>query len=139
MFGFKKNITTISDIQNLIIKNGQTSAGEIIRDRAINGNLLCQKFLSGAALQIPKEKRTSKLKKDIELFTKLAAENGDPESQFNLALFYTQEVDPSKNTFSEQDIAFLSKAKYWHEQAASRGFAPSIRSLKNIKIALGEV
>lgn len=139
MFGFKKNVTNISDIENLINKLGPAKAGETIRDLAINGNLLCQMFLSGAGLQIPEEERTSKIKQDIELFTKLAAESGDPGSQFNLAVFYTQEVDASNDSFSDQDIAFLRKAKYWHEKAVAQGFAPSIKSLKNIKTALGEV
>ncbi len=138
MFGFTNKVSDIGDIENLFKNYGAARAGEIIRDLAMNKNLLCQIFLSGAGLQVPEENRTSKISQDIELFTKLAAEGGDPGSQFNLALIYTQKVDSSNKTFSKQDIELLHKAKLWHEKAVAQGFTPSIQSLKNIKTALGE-
>lgn len=138
MFGFTKKVSDIGDIESLLKRYGTEKAGEIIRDLAMNGNLLCQVFLSGAGLQIPEENRTSKLNQDIELFTKLAAEGGDPSSQFNLALIYTRKVDVSNKTFSKKDIELLHKAKFWHEKAVAQGFSPSIQSLQNIITALGD-
>ncbi|MEH6640575.1 hypothetical protein [Vreelandella glaciei] len=131
-------IKEMHHIESLINKHGPDRAGEIIRESASNGNLLSQIFMSMAGLQIPEESRTDQIRDDIEKFTKMAAEGGDPGSQFNLALMYTKTVDSSANIFSKQDIDFLLKAKYWHEKAANQGFSASVDALKNISIALGK-
>lgn len=125
------------DIEILINKHGAKDAGKILRESALTGNILCQLFLSTAGFQIPEKNRTVKMKNDIELFTKMAAEGGDPGSQFNLALLYTKKVYPSTDVFSEQDIDFLLQAKHWHEKAVAQGYVPSIDALKNINYLLG--
>jgi hypothetical protein len=132
-------ITEAGDIESLIGKYGTEKAGNIIRGLAANGNLFCQIFLSAMGLQLPEKHRTSEINQDIELFTKLAAEGGDPGSQFNLAIILVKKVELSNSTFSEQDIQLMHKSKYWHEKAAAQGFTPSIHSLRTIKKALGEL
>lgn len=127
-----------SDIESIINEHGAQKAGEIMRDFALNGNLLCQTFLSGLGLRIPEKNRTKTINDDIELFTKLAAEGGDACSQFNLALIYAKKVDSSKSTLSTQDVDYLRKAKYWHEKAVAQGITESIQLLKDIKFVLRE-
>lgn len=126
-------INTIEDIQALFNLHGPEKAGEILRRQALEGNALCQVFLSGAGLQIPKEQRNESINKDIDTFTRLAAMSGDIGSQFNLALLHIQKVNLSQEYFSADDVDNLKEAKRWHQQAASNGFAPSVQSLENLK------
>ncbi|MBA1192967.1 sel1 repeat family protein [Pseudomonas sp. MF6772] len=126
-------IRELNDIQRIFEECGPEKAGEIIRKQALDGNLLCQVFLSGAGLQISEEMRSDSIKNDIEVFTKMAAENGDVGSQFNLALFYIKRVNLTQEYFSDKDVQNLREAKRWHYQAASQGFSPSIKSIKNLK------
>ena len=126
-------IRELNDIQRIFGECGPEKAGEIIRKQALDGNLLCQVFLSGAGLQISEEMRSDSIKNDIEVFTKMAAENGDVGSQFNLALFYIKRVNLTQEYFSDKDVQNLREAKRWHYQAASQGFSPSIKSIKNLK------
>lgn len=141
MFGFFKaevnEVKKASDIKGLIRTHGPLKAGEIMRESALNGNLICQIAMSQAGLQIPEEKRTKQMNDDLELFTKMAAEGGDLGSQFNLALIYTRRVDTSNDTWSDVDLDYLRKAKYWHEKAAAQGFKQSIKCIKDINVALG--
>ena len=126
-------IRELNDIQRIFEECGPEKAGEIIRKQALDGNLLCQVFLSGAGLQISEEMRSDSIKNDIEVFTKMAAENGDVGSQFNLALFYIKRVNLTQEYFSDKDVQNLREAKRWHYQAASQGFSPSIKSIENLK------
>lgn len=126
-------IRELNDIQRIFGESGPEKAGEIIRTQALDGNLLCQVFLSGAGLQISEEMRSDSINNDIEVFTKLAAENGDVGSQFNLALFYIKRVNLTQEYFSDKDVQNLREAKRWHYQAASQGFSPSIKSIENLK------
>lgn len=141
MFGFfneKVNeVKKASDIKGLIRTHGAQKAGEIMRESALNGNLICQIAMSQAGMQIPVEKRTKQMSDDVELFTKMAAEGGDVGSQFNLALMYTRKVNTSNDTWSDADLDYLRKAKHWHEKAAAQGFKQSIKCIKDINIALG--
>lgn len=126
-------IRELNDIQRIFEECGPEKAGEIIRKQALDGNLLCQVFLSGAGLQISEEMRSDSIKNDIEVFTKMAAENGDVGSQFNLALFYIKRVNLTQEYFSDKDVQNLRETKRWHYQAASQGFSPSIKSIENLK------
>lgn len=126
-------IHELNDIQRIFGECGPEKAGEIIRKQALDGDLLCQVFLSGAGLQISEEMRSDSINNDIEVFTKMAAENGDVGSQFNLALFYIKRVNLAQEYFSDKDVQNLREAKQWHYQAASQGFSPSIKSIENLK------
>ena len=126
-------IRELNDIQRIFEECGPEKAGEIIRKQALDGNLLCQVFLSGASLQISDEIRSDSINNDVEIFTKLAAENGDVGSQFNLALFYFKKVNFTQEYLSDEDVLNLREAKRWHYQAASQGFSPSIKSIENLK------
>lgn len=126
-------IKELNEIQNLVGQYGPEKAGEIIRKQALDGNFLCQIFLSGAGLQVPDEMRNDSINHDIEVFTKLAAENGDVGSQFNLAIFYIKKVNLSQEYFSAEDVENLKACKYWHYKAAAQGFPSSIKSIENLK------
>ena len=116
MFGFFKreassgsfngDILTLQDIGALIKQLGPEKAGEVIREKAISGHTLCQSFLSASAIymldskKLPPDAR-AKAKRDAEHFTRLAAENGDMEAQFNLSLILFRKIDASSGSISE--------------------------------------
>lgn len=126
-------IHELNDIQRVLEECGPEKAGEIIRKQALDGNLLCQIFLSGAGLQIPEEMRNDSINNDIEVFTKMAAENGDVGSQFNLAKLYIKKVNLTNEYFSAEDVHNLREGKRWHHKAAAQGFSQSIKSIENLK------
>lgn len=140
MFGiFRKRSAGNSDLKNvddimLLIKSqGAQKAGELIKQAANTGNLTCQIFLSQAGLFIPAEKRPAHVKRDTELYTKLAAEGGDLDSHYNLAKLYIDQLDVDCEYWSDEDLERIRLAKHWHRKAAARGYQPSITSLKNLE------
>lgn len=141
MFGFFKEkvneVKKTSDIAGLIRTHGPKKAGEIMRESALSGNLICQIGMSQAGLLIPEEKRTKQMNDDVELFTRMAAEGGDVGSQFNLALIYIKRVNVSNHTWSDADLDYMHKSKYWHEKAAAQGCKQSIKCINDINVALG--
>ena len=133
-----QSIASNRDIELLLKTHGAEKAASLIREAAKNGNLFCQIFLSMGALSIPEKNRTAEVDNEIELFTTMAAKGGDPGSQFNLGLFYIKKVQALNDYYTENDIALIQKAKFWHEKAAAQGFSASLKSLENIRIMLGE-
>ncbi|MGO8212105.1 hypothetical protein ACC782_34805 [Rhizobium ruizarguesonis] len=125
-------LDSLEALKKFVNTAGATKSGEVIRKEALSGNLLCQIFLSQASLQFNRLK-------DAEVFTKLAAENGDANSQANLALIYIKQVDPDCDYYSDHDIALIKNAIYWHGKAAAQGFEPSIVELKNLTEAFPSI
>lgn len=133
LFGGKPNpMKTFGDLKRLVRAEGVIKGGETIRKAALDGSLICQRFMSQAGLSVPLEDRPDHVRRDTELFTRLAAEGGDPESQFNLAKIYIDQVDSTCEYWSEEDLQRIDMAKHWHRQAAAQQFAPSIQSLKSL-------
>ena len=126
-------LDNVGSIEKLIREKGFRKAGEIIQAAADGGNLFCQIFLSGAAMSIPAARRPPHVQREMEHYTRLAAENGDPGSQFNLAKLHIAKLDASKSYWNEADLENVRMAKYWHGKAATQGFEPSILGLKKLE------
>jgi len=132
-------IKNTRDIEKLMRGLGPERAGKIMRTRALEGNLICQLFFASGASMLPEADLTDSIRRDFEVFTKMAAENGDAGSQFNLALLFVKKVDSTQSYFSGDNIENLKQAKHWHQKAASQGFKPSIQSLKNLESVFDEI
>lgn len=137
IFGGKSNINitkdtklSTSDIDKLLRSDKGNLA--LLSEAAFNGNLDCQIFLSkmathmlqlhanGTSLLHPQN--LAAVHNNVERLTTLAAEQGDANSQFNLAQYYLKKVDVStKDTIDDEEAVTLKKAKYWYEQAHSNG------------------
>lgn len=148
MFGiFKKEnrgpspdgeILSVKDIRALIKRIGPEQAGEIIREKALSGHKLCQSFMSTGAIHFLDNTQLSpaakaKAQKDAEQFTRLAAENGDMEAQFNLSLMLQRKIDISGDYITEQHIEHIREGKMWADKSAAQGFKPAFNLLKNFE------
>lgn len=60
-------------------------------------------------------------------WTELAAEHGDRDGQYNLALFYEEGKVKGKT---------IEDAKYWYKKAALQNHDLSINKLKELKVEL---
>lgn len=124
----KETNISMDDIGSLLQSDTNNIAK--IHSGAKNGNLTCQIFLSQMELigltkyandpSISHEKITQ-MQTNFENYTKLAAEQDDVDSQFNLAKNYLMKVDISKGTLNEDDLTNLESAKYWYEKANFNG------------------
>ena len=56
---------------------------------------------------------------NAEMFTKMAAESGDPGSQFNLAKMLMDKLDPEADSIDEEQFNLIASAKFWHRKAAA--------------------
>lgn len=131
LFGEKERSSPQLDSQDNIIKAikklGFDKVGGDIRKEAFDGNIECQIFLSLAYLQINDAE-------NAEIYTKLAAESGDPMSQENLALIYMKKLDADAEYLSEQDIMLIKSAKYWYGKAVAQGSPSAVAALKNLEV-----
>jgi TPR repeat protein len=134
---------SVEDIGVLLSKDQQNFRK--ILEGADNGNLQCQIFVSnwGLHLIMQNEEEASlpanKLEsvyKLFERFTKLAAEQGHSDSQYNLAKFYLLQWDVSKGTINEEEFAAVKKAKYWYEQAQQNGYQDLEDTIANLSEVL---
>ena len=132
-------ILSIEDIEALIKRIGSEQAGKVIREKAVSGHKLCQSFLSTSAIHFVDNTKLSqaaksKALKDAEQFTRLAAENGDMEAQFNLSLMLQRKIDISGEYISEQHIEYIREGKLWADKSAAQGFEPAFDLLKNFDV-----
>ena len=111
----------IEDIKSLISKHGESASLEIMRDLALSGNFICQKFFLTQFLSMPNENKTPEIIDLTEKFLLMTAESGDLDSQFNLALFYIKKVGVDGEYLYGEDIELLSKARYWYGKAVGQG------------------
>ena len=140
MFGFGKNkkpknvsdIRDLNDIKMLIKTVGESRAGEVIRQNAQRGNLVCQIFMSQAGIYLKQSGLGGSTNQDAEMFTKMGAESGDPGSQFNLAKMLMDKLDSEADSIDEEQFNLIASAKFWHRKAAAQGFRPSIEALKDL-------
>ena len=128
-------IRTEADIEKLIRDQGLDEGGRTMRKLARDGNLMCQIALSQFALMTLAKNEDEQLRQDCETFTKLAAEQGDPSSQFNLAKLYYDAVDGADGYLYDHDFELIKKAKFWHRKAAAQGFQDSIEQLEELESA----
>jgi hypothetical protein len=137
-------IRTLADIEQLISEQGDDAADRTVRRLADEGNLACQKYLSQIAFAMiagqkmglsfmKDQKQNAETWKECERYTRLAAEQGDLRSQFNLATLYFDAVE-SHGELSARDEELIKKAKFWHRKAAAQGFAGSIEEFKHLEL-----
>lgn len=119
-----------------IIKQDKENLSKI-RELARQGNFDCQKFLSQMSLAfIQKNEYSSRsdqnmlvlARKNFEIFTKLAAEQGDVTAQFNLAQYYLKSVDMEQEYLNLDEVERLKLALYWYEKAEANG-QPDLSSI----------
>ncbi len=123
-----------ADVKKIIDKHGVDKAGVIIRRFADEAdNITCQIFMSQAGLFIPVERRTEKMHEDIWHYTGLAANSGDPGSQYNFAKLFINKLNPA----GPQDQEYMNTiraARYWHSKAARAGISEAAQALKDLSV-----
>lgn len=134
-----EEILLIKDIEALIDRVGPKQAGDTIRQKAISGHKLCQSFLSSSTIYLLDNANLSsvakaKAQKDAEHFTRLAAENGDMEAQFNLSLMLQRKIDISVDYITDKHIEHIREGKMWADKSADQGFKPAVELLENFKV-----
>ena len=131
---------SMMDIVNFLQEDTNNIAK--VHEAALNGNLDCQIFLSQITHQTLQDQAddpsldVAQTHKNHERYTRLAAEQGDAESQFKLAQYYLKMVDMTKGTINEEEANMLKEARHWFKQAASNGrdnLSEIISSLEEIK------
>ena len=132
------DIRTERDVERLIREHGPEKAGLALRKLAYDGNLVCQIALSQLMVASREKYKMEHVRNDCETFTKMAAEQGDAGSQFNLAKLYTSAVDSSADRLDRNDYELIEQAKYWHRKAAAQGFRPAMESIKLLESAFPE-
>lgn len=135
------DIRSEADVVQLISEQGAEAAGDTLRKLANVGNLTCQIALSQIGLamldsqksgqNVPgHEQQKGRAWKECENYTRLAAEQGDAGSQFNLAKLYFDAIDVSGGVLRALDRELMEKAIRWHRKAAAQGFKDSVEELK---------
>ncbi len=106
-------------IQKDVEKNG-----EIIRNAAKKGNFDCQVFVSQVALASFMQFKDIRFGKDFEYYAELAAQQGDLNSQYNLAQYYLNKIEnvTTNKAFSNDEISILENALHWYDQASLNGW-----------------
>ena len=69
-----------------------------------------------------------------EQFTRLAAENGDEEAQFNLSLMLIRKVDLSDEYISNEHIEHIREGKLWADKSAAQGSKRALEILKDLEV-----
>lgn len=128
---------TIGDIKSLTKSMDAKECGEVFRKAAHQGSLDCQIFLSTACISImqknPLHSIPAKVEEDFIKYTKMAAEQGDIGSQFNLAKHYIGKVDVSNGYLHEEHHVYLKEAEFWYKKAAHQGDKNSIEAVEELE------
>ncbi|HCG7282244.1 TPA: sel1 repeat family protein [Vibrio parahaemolyticus] len=144
MFGFFKKKVNLSNLSKLTTKDikiltksmDAKECGEILRKAAHQGSLDCQIFFSTACIVTMQNYEAHsyppKLEQDFIKYTKMAAEQGDVGSQFNLGKHYVGKVDLSDGYLHEEHHAYLKEAEHWYKEAANQGDKNSIEAIEEL-------
>ena len=130
-----------TDITNFI-KNDSGNIAKV-HDAASRGNLDCQIFLSQISIQTlmrhennpdTSDETFAKIYKTLERYTRLAAEQGDADSQYNLAKYYLKQVDFSnKDSIDEEEALTLKEARHWYKQAHENGHSDLSEAIASLE------
>lgn len=138
MFGmFRKKVDlsdlskiTRSDLKELRHKMNEREFGDFLKRAAVKGNFDCQ--LAVVAMYVmfmqsyESSSSPSEVLKGFEKYSKLAAENGDADSQFNLGKLYMSKVDMSDGKLYSDDHKYVRQAEYWLKKAQKQGHADAV-------------
>jgi len=127
---------TFNDIKEISAKYGP----QIIIKAAKQGNLDCQITMSQLNLGIyfsasqngtaDNTPHLDSVISNIEIFTELAANQGDVGSQFNLAKYYLNRG--MSDTVNETNKPYIKKCEYWYKRAADNNYANAIKALNDL-------
>lgn len=119
---------SMMDIVKFVKEDKQNIAK--VHEAATNGNLDCQLFISHVSFQSLQrhesnpfidDETLTQTHKNLEQYTRLAAEQGDIDSQYNLAKYYLTMVDMSKGHIDEEEASILKEARRWYKKAHANG------------------
>lgn len=150
MFGlFKKKYPsdltklTDSDIRQIFKEEGAEKGGDILREAANLGNLPSQCALSILYLthldkitQRGDQQNIAFIDENAEHFTKLAAEQNDNGSQYNLAKYYLKKgtffLQEADNYYTEESKGYFRKAEYWFKSSFKNGNQEAMNELSSL-------
>lgn len=142
------SITTLKDIQNLTKTMDASALGELLRQYAEEGNLVCLEFLTTGlllAMNDPNitEMNLEKAKKDYVYYAEIAAKLGDPLEKHNLGLFYLKQINISGKhyykDYTSEDIENLKKSIYWKKASIQCGNDESLDEIQNLEKFLQDI
>lgn len=141
-------IRSHADIDEIIRDLGGDVADRTVRRLAEAGNLTCQQYLSATAFAmlggqkmglsfLQDEEEMARWWNECERYTKLAAEQGDARSQFNLAELYFDSVESAladpDGALDVRQHELVYKAKLWYRKAAAQGFEAASKPLTKLE------
>lgn len=131
-FASHPEIASVEDATDLVKRLGPAAAGEILKDQAAKGSLVCQQILSQSALHF--KDKSPAFARDAEIYTKMAAESGDPAAQYNLAKLYFHQADMSRGYLDHEGQELVKLAKHWSKKSADQGFDEGVRFSERLKV-----
>ena len=138
MFGiFKKKVDlsdlskiSRSDLKELRQQMNEREFGDILKRAAEQGNVDCQLAVVAMFGMLMQSYGSNpcppEVLKDFEKYSKLAAANGDADSQFNLGKLYMSKVDMSDGRLYSDDHDYVRQAEYWLKKAQAQGHANAV-------------
>jgi hypothetical protein len=135
MFRKKVDLSDLSkitryDLKELKQKMNEREFDDVLKRAAVQGSFDCQLALvamSGLLMQsYGSNSCPSEVLKDFEKYSKLAAGNGDAESQFNLGKLYMSKVDMSDGKLYSDDHEYVRQAEYWLKKAQKQGHPDAV-------------
>ena len=141
MFGlFGRKIKSVADIQKLLKTEGHTKAGDVLRSEADKGNHICQIFLSQMYLGMMDQETSdvilSDLTKNFVRYSEMAAQQGDADTQYNLAKHLmnvaSADIRAGEGKLSEFGRDALRDSKKYLLLAAEQGLENAKESLSNL-------
>lgn len=125
-------ISSLEDLSRYISEGGDEALKSLPK-LAEDGNVFCQKFLaqwSAEIMQSSESPRMSEIAQhDFVRYSTLAAESGDSEEQFNIAVHYFKLFDASQDDVYQEDIDNFRLAAYWMRKSADAGFEPALHAV----------
>jgi len=141
MFGlFGRKIKSVADIQKLLKTEGPAKAGQVIRSEAAKGNHFCLIFLSQLYLGMMDQETNdvilSDLTKNFVRYSEMAAQQGDADTQYNLAKHLmnvaSADIRAGEGKLSEFGRDALRDSKKYLLLAAEQGLENAKESLSNL-------
>lgn len=131
------SLMTTEHIEQITKNETPEKMGELLRRAAKAGSTDAAVFMAlimrkgiealGGPTKVPTEQL-----QEFEYYLKLAAEQGEVTSQYNLAQHYVCMIGDG-STMDAEKYEFLKKAELWYKRAAKQGDKDSIKALENLK------
>ncbi|MFJ3110250.1 hypothetical protein [Pseudomonas putida] len=137
---FRKKIKSVNDIRKLIESQEPEKAGQTLRAEADKGNFVCQVFLSQMYLDMMDRETNNSILKDLTkkfvAYSVLAANQGDADTQYNLAKHYmnvaSADIRAGGGKLSEAGRDILRESKKYLGMASAQGLEQAKEALSNL-------